>query len=234
MVESLFNKGPISERVLFYELFVSFSFFKSKGVHFDIQKCFTELINSQAGYYDLLENNSPFFVDLFNKIGEAINETRIYKINFNVTHVKEPTIVYFTLIFKSVKIVESGRMSDFSHAQSGYTHRTAVVQNLKKMMFVYTEIEGSLNSPIKTNTLKLLIILSEHIKYKKINIKVEKKNRTDFYIGFNLIIVEPYINKIHINNLGRPYRMYPGFLVGWSHTSIQQCIKCGTYQNEKN
>lgn len=214
MVESLFNKGPMSERILFYELFVSFSFFKSKGIHFDIQKCFNELVNSQAGYYDLLENNNSFFVDLYNKIGEAINETSTYKINFNVTHVREPTIAYFTLIFKSIKINESGKMSDFSHAQSGFTHRTTVIQNLKKMMFVYTEIEGSLNSLIKNNTLKLLIILSEHIKYKKINIKVEKKNRTDFYIGFNLIVVEPYINKININSLGRPYRLYPGFLVG--------------------
>jgi hypothetical protein len=102
-------------------------------------------------------------------------------------------------------------------------HRSVVVSNINKLTRCYKFL--GVESPIKENCIKLIMLLSTHIDRRKITIREKKRYVTEFYLKFNIIASGSYVDRILVIYSRIPYTRIDNNLIGASIITLSEVIK---------
>ncbi len=222
---ALFKSLTIAERFFLTELILSKQLFQKHNISFDFDQAFDEVQHILANLLEYVECNSLFFENLESAVYDIIDNP-LYKNKFFVkTHLPLHTL-YTVLLVKSLYFVENVSSTDIT--ADAYLHRNVVISNLKKHSRVFSYL-GS-NIGIVDNSLKIIMLLSQFFKHKKIVMYFRTRYKTDFYLKFNIIFEQKHIDRIELQYSLIPYRTVVDFQIGASYLTLAKIFKRNSYQ----
>jgi hypothetical protein len=222
---TLFKLLTITERFFLIELILSKQLFQKHNISFDFDQAFDEIHHTLANLIEYIGCNSLFFENLESAVYDIIDNP-LYKNKFFIKTCLPLHTIYTVLLVKSLYYIEN--ISSTNTTADAYLHRNAVISNLKKHARVFSYL-GS-NIGIVDNSLKIIMLLSQFFKHKKIVMYFKTRYKTDFYLKFNIIFEQKYIDRIELQYSLIPYRTIMDFQVGASYLTLAKIFKRNSYQ----
>jgi hypothetical protein len=231
--ETDFNNLNLIDKLLYYEMHISFIMFSSCGLNFNKNSCLEELLYYNKDLYTFIEKNIEFFTSLVKDIDKIISD-KSFKTRFKLGFGKLDIIIYTCIIIKSLHIIDSLWLLDYTN--NSMLHRNVVYRNINKYVKVFSFLDKKL--PIKENVFKIMILLNEYVDTKKITIRKKQhkklKIKTEFYLKLNIIDRSSYSNRLIINFSKIEFQLLGEFHFGASYLNIFENIKKSNWQLIKN
>ena len=221
------------EKFIYYELLISYNLFNTYGLSFKFDACLDELLEFNKDLYIFIENNNNFFLSLSEDIDKIIHN-KSFKTNFEIGFLKLDYVVYTLIIIKSLHIVDNIWLLDYSNISM--LHRNVVYRNINKYVKVLELL--NIKKAMTKNVFKIIILLEDYVKTKKITIKKKKQKKTkivtEFYLKLNIIHENSYTNRLVINFSKVKFQMFGEYHVGASYLTLFENIKKSNWQYVKN
>ena len=178
------------EKIQLSELSISEKLFEAFDLKFNDSLALSEINRFNLEIFSLIDSNYSFFNKFYLDIKDIL-ENKSFRTNFNIFYTPIDPVVYFSLIVKSIYLLD--KLDATSHSM---THRSMVRANLKRHLigFNYLNSKEKLPTPssnIFKNCIKIMIKLTKEgvndnkaIEVKKVTSAAgrKKKNTEQIFI----------------------------------------------------
>lgn len=230
--DSIFGDLNLIERIIFIDILLSHEFFKINNIEFNFDDCFREVVGISHNVINLLSERGDFFHEMHTDIVEIIKDKKTYKTKFDIGFGILDSYMYVSLLVKSIHFIENHINEDSISVEHNLLHRNIVMSNLSNYSLVFNELKKG--KRLKTNCVKLMMILNKYVCKKKIRLKVKNKFKTDVYVGFTLLSPNSYKKRLVLLYGYKPFKEVREYLVSSSYLTLCEHTKRSLHQHNKN
>lgn len=253
----ILNRVCFSDQIICLDMILTYELFKIKGLEFSESDCLKEIKTLLAEVVKFINDNVTFITNLYSSIDKIIYDKKKYKTTFKLGFFHLDSLIYLSILIKGIHFVSHSSNNEDFLLEDNMVHRNIVMANISNMSMTFNILRKS--SLIKTNSIKLMMLLTTYILKKKITVYdktnwkarlvdkeiknnnliqaklLKKKNfKTNIYLKFNIKTNDSYKGRIFFKIGFKEFKCFEDYLVCDSHLTLCEHTAKSNHQHSKN